>query len=534
MNILIADDDKISRMLLRRQLEKLGYDVIAAKDGNEAWKLFKANDFSLVISDWMMPGLSGIEFVQKLRRKKQKDYVYFILLTAKQSTEDLIEGLDAGADDFIRKPFHKEELRVRVMSGERIINLERSLKNQNERLVKLNQAMLMDLQAASRVQQSLLPKSLPEGTDYNFDYIYKPCTQLGGDTLNILRLNETKIAINLTDVSGHGVSAALLAFSLSRILSLDEHNSILFHPKNTKTNEREIRTPLEVIQVLNQSFAIEDLENQYFTIIYGILDLEKNTFSYVSAGHPGILFIDGKGRPEIFHSTGLAVGFCKDCPNNENTLYLDDGAKIYLYSDGINEASDQNSKYFGHQKILSVLRSQNDNKLKSRLENIIESAARFQDNPEFGDDISIIGFERKEKCAYSVNRKDNNLQIKLKSELSLVNNAIEDIIKFVNEYPLNISKFNLNLVCREAINNAIIHGNKNNTDKNVFIKITLTFKSLIIEIMDEGSGFDWKKIKKKEFTGFQENGMGMVIMTQNGFNPTYNKAGNILTLTYNI
>ncbi len=394
MRILIADDDKISRTLLQKQLEKLGYHVTAAQDGEEAWEQAHNNDFSMIISDWMMPGLNGIEFVKKLRRKRRGDYVYFILLTAKQTTEDLIEGLESGADDFIRKPFHKEELRVRVMSGERIVNLERSLKTQNTRLTSLNQEMLKDLRSAARIQQSLLPRQLPRSEHFSFSFTYMPSEELGGDTLNILQIDEHRIAMYLVDVSGHGVSAAMLAFSLSRMLSLDENHSVLFRSGNNgDAADDRIRSPREVIRVLNQSFAVEEIENQYFTIVYGIYDLRDSSFRFVSAGHPGILHITDTNHPELYHASGLAIGFCRDCVYEETVLEMKPGARLYLYSDGINEAAGATREYFGHQRVLSVLCAHKDDDITRATKNLIETAQNWQKRHRFNDDISVIAME---------------------------------------------------------------------------------------------------------------------------------------------
>lgn len=134
MKVLIADDDPVSRRLLQSDLLKWGYEVTVASDGTEAWRLFQEGDFSLVISDWMMPGLDGPELIQQIRACSKPNYVYTILLTAMSHKEDLVQGMEAGADDFVSKPFDRNELHVRLRAGERIIKLEQALKEQNQAL----------------------------------------------------------------------------------------------------------------------------------------------------------------------------------------------------------------------------------------------------------------------------------------------------------------------------------------------------------------------------------------------------------------
>ena len=130
MKVLIAEDDLVSSRLLETYLDKWGYDVLATGDGNEAWEAIQDPEApSLVISDWMMPNMDGLALCRKIRQMKRSGYVYFIILTTKVRKEDLIEGLEAGADDFLTKPFNKDELRYRVKIGERIIELERRILN---------------------------------------------------------------------------------------------------------------------------------------------------------------------------------------------------------------------------------------------------------------------------------------------------------------------------------------------------------------------------------------------------------------------
>lgn len=125
MKILIAEDDPVSRRLLETFLGKWGYDVVVTFDGNEAWEVLQNPEApNLVISDWMMPGMDGLELCRKIREMKKSGYTYFIILTAKERKEDVVKGLEAGADDFLIKPFHQEELKYRVQIGERIIELE--------------------------------------------------------------------------------------------------------------------------------------------------------------------------------------------------------------------------------------------------------------------------------------------------------------------------------------------------------------------------------------------------------------------------
>jgi DNA-binding response OmpR family regulator len=134
MKILIAEDEKISRRILEMTLTKAGYDAVAVEDGVKALESIQKDVPDLLITDWMMPELDGLELCRRIRTLNLTSYVYIIVLTALTQKEKIIEGLDAGADDYITKPFERTELLARVRAGERVIQLERSLRQKNKEL----------------------------------------------------------------------------------------------------------------------------------------------------------------------------------------------------------------------------------------------------------------------------------------------------------------------------------------------------------------------------------------------------------------
>src|SRR5215467_15878060 len=124
MKVLIAEDDLDSRELLGWILEKLGYQVVATSNGKEAWNVFRRGRFRLVISDVLMPEIDGLELCRKIRLHKQSKYTYFIMITALIGKKDYLEGMEAGADDFVTKPFDPDELKARLRVAERIISFQ--------------------------------------------------------------------------------------------------------------------------------------------------------------------------------------------------------------------------------------------------------------------------------------------------------------------------------------------------------------------------------------------------------------------------
>jgi signal transduction histidine kinase len=152
MNVLLVDDDPVSRRLMQGLLSKWGHTVATAADGAEGWRLFGAGDFPIVISDWIMPEVDGVELIRRIRGCVRPSYVYTILVTARSQRADLIAGLDAGADEFVSKPLDVEELRVRVRAAERILRLERTLAEQNQALRQTQAALVQSAKLAGLVQ----------------------------------------------------------------------------------------------------------------------------------------------------------------------------------------------------------------------------------------------------------------------------------------------------------------------------------------------------------------------------------------------
>lgn len=128
MTILIVEDDTVSRLLLSTTLKKLGYDVIATENGRDAWGVFQQEHVSVIISDWMMPDIDGLSLCRMIRTEDRTRYTYIILLTALGGKGSYLEGMSAGADDFITKPFDKDQLAARLRVAERVLRLQSEVK----------------------------------------------------------------------------------------------------------------------------------------------------------------------------------------------------------------------------------------------------------------------------------------------------------------------------------------------------------------------------------------------------------------------
>ena len=155
MRILIAEDDKDSRELLKRILLKQDYEVMAANDGLVAWDIFQREDIRLVITDWLMPQMGGLELCKKIRNTETPGYVYIIVVTSKEEKKDIVRAMDVGADDYVTKPYDKGELLARVRSGQRILSLEQELSDRN-------QDLFAEKEKSERLLLSIFPKAIAD------------------------------------------------------------------------------------------------------------------------------------------------------------------------------------------------------------------------------------------------------------------------------------------------------------------------------------------------------------------------------------
>ena len=393
MKILIAEDERISRRKLQRQLEEMGYEVAAAADGQEAWGQFRAELTPIVICDWEMPELDGLELVRRIRATGNANYVYIVMLTGKSEKQDIVDGMEAGADDFITKPFDRNELRVRLNAGERIIRLERELAERNRKLSDANERMSRDLDAAARVQQSLLPTSNPDTSRVNFAWQYLPCDELAGDFLNFFALDANHVAAFVVDVSGHGVASSLLAVTIGRLLTPQVSASSLLVQEDERSGSIRVVPPVEVAYELNRRFPMEEQNGLYFTMLYGVLNLQSLEFRFVSAGHDPVVHVPFGTEPKLVQSDGMAIGWFNDTEYDETVIQLRVGDRLYLYSDGVPEALDGEMNQFTMSRMVDEIRRSQSQSLGGSVTDLLDLVKQWSAKNGPMDDVSILGLE---------------------------------------------------------------------------------------------------------------------------------------------
>jgi sigma-B regulation protein RsbU (phosphoserine phosphatase) len=408
--LLVVDDDEANRDMLSRRLERKGFSVAVAEDGSRAIELVRERPFDLVLLDVLMPGLSGLDVLRELRQEYPATELPVIMATALSESGDIVEALRLGANDYVSKPLDFPVVLARIQAQlslkdavDEVVRLERSLEQRNAeltganaRLAEANRRMERDLRAAARIQEAFLPRGEPRFPQARFAWHYRPCEELAGDGLNVFALDDRHAALYVFDVSGHGVASALLSVSLSRVLSPPSDPSSVLRPDAGGGGRvAPIGPPLppaEVAGRLNGMFPFDEATEQYFTMIYGILDVATGEFRYVSAGHPGVARVPASGTSRIIDTRGFPIGLA-DQPYEEQALTMAPGDRIYLYSDGIPEAMDADGRVFGGDRLLAAIDRARDVPIDRAVESLLGELGHWTGSTGLRDDVSLVAVE---------------------------------------------------------------------------------------------------------------------------------------------
>jgi sigma-B regulation protein RsbU (phosphoserine phosphatase) len=403
--ILVVDDNEANRDVLSRRLHRRGYVAVKAEDGPSALTALAAQPFDLVLLDVMMPGMSGLEVLTEIRKTKSPTELPVIMATAKDQSEDVVLALSLGANDYVTKPLDFAVVMARVQfqlmlrrSVQQVVQLQQTLGKQNDQLTEVNgrlsdayNRMSSDLEAAAQIQESFLPTNLPEIAGYQFAWAYQPCEHLAGDFLNVCPLDPDHLGLYVLDVSGHGVSAALLAVAAARALAAaPDPDSILIQPA-TADAPAHPTPPAEVADRLNQKFSWESNPGQFITIFYALLDIPARRLTYVSAGHPGAIVLHEDGSTDILNMSGLPIGVGR--PYQQTDVPLRSGDRVYLYSDGVPETMNSASELFGHDRLIDSLKQSAGVPLKESIDRLKAALEHWRGSDPVRDDVSVLAFQ---------------------------------------------------------------------------------------------------------------------------------------------
>ena len=394
--ILVVDDHPANIAAISATLSRGDdYRLLTASGGEEAISVASETVPDLILLDILMPpGIDGYETITRLKADPALREVPVIFLSSLQETGTKVKGLELGAVDFIVKPFQSNEVLARVETHLKIRKLQEELARHNELLEEANSRMKGDLEAAARVQRALLPASLPDAEGYEFGWSSRPCAELGGDSLDIFRIDDDTIGFYLLDVSGHGVPASLLAISATRSLAPRPDRSSLVTEPGASPGTQSVASPSEVAHRLNVMYPLDGDRNPHFmTMIYGLLQCSTGLVRYTCAGHPRPVVVRADGTAEVFHESDVPIGMLPDHEYQELTLRLDPGDRLYIHCDGCNEQVNAIGDQFGVRRFREAI-SGVDTPVRATVERVIERVVDWAGDGDVIDDLSMLGIGR--------------------------------------------------------------------------------------------------------------------------------------------
>lgn len=326
ITILLVDDDRIHSRILEARLKGQGYQVLIANSGESALEQARLSPPTLILCDWLMDGLDGLDVCRAIKQDPALEATHFILLTSRSRVEDRVIGLDCGADDFLSKPVDPDELLARVRSGIRLHQANERLKLLAEELRHQKERMDQELAEAAGYVRSLLPEEVRGAVVVDSRFL--PSHELGGDSFDYFWVDDDHFVMYLADASGHGLAAALPSISL--------HNQL-----RSRSLSVDLREPAEVLKALNSGFQMERQQGRYLTLWYGVYQPSSRTLRFASAGHPPALLWseDGESPASWLKGQGMALGLFEDATYITESHAVDHGACLLVYSDGLYEVA---------------------------------------------------------------------------------------------------------------------------------------------------------------------------------------------------
>ena len=377
--ILVVDDEPDLEPLMlqrmRRNIRRGQYTFVFARNGVQALdRLHAEDDIDMVVSDINMPEMDGLTLLQQI--PKVDPNIRSIIVSAYGDMENIRTAMNRGAFDFVTKPIDFRDLRVTIDRTLQHLMEWREALASRDQLVALQN----ELSVASKMQQSILPTHFPESAHYQIFANMEPARSVGGDFFDVVSLENERIGMTVADVSDKGVPAALFMMSTRTLIKGAAIGS---------------GGPGDVLREVN-NLLFEDNETEMFvTVLYAEYNPDTGEFVYASGGHDPPLLLKADGSSTNLPLTGgIALGLLSDLEYRQNSVFLEPGDTVVLYTDGVSEAMDSTEEQFGLERLRTALAADPGSDAEAANDVVFDAVSDFVGDNPASDDITCLTFRR--------------------------------------------------------------------------------------------------------------------------------------------
>ena len=373
--ILVVDDEPdlevLVRQRMRREIRTGKFVIEFAQNGLEALaKLEEQDHFDMVLSDINMPKMNGLELLERIPDVDAD--VKAVVVSAYGDMQNIRTAMNRGAFDFVTKPVDFGDLRVTIDRTLENSQIWREAMESRDNLVMLEN----ELNVARQMQISILPKTFPEGETFEVYAHMEAAKAVGGDFYDVQPLEQDAVGVAIADVSGKGVPAGLFMMS-SRILL-----------KGAAIGSGE---PGAVLETANGVLTADNAETMFVTVLYAVFDPRNSTYSYSNGGHDSPLVVHADGTSTLLpHTGGIALGVWQELPYPSNTVTLQKGDTVLLYTDGVTEAQDHTGEQFGLERMRDLFRGRPPTGAKAATDRVFKAVHEFAGAAPQFDDITCL------------------------------------------------------------------------------------------------------------------------------------------------
>src|SRR5688572_20419788 len=304
-------------MVLREAVEDLGHECVVAEDGTEGWEAFRQEEPEAVISDWLMPGMDGIDLCRMIREDADAAYTYFVMITSLDDGESALSGMRAGADDYLTKPFRPHDIEMRLIAAARVTAVHRRLRARTREIEA-------EVRTAAGVQRGLLPTTPPIVPGVILGGLSVPAAEVGGDYYDFLPTSDGAVILVIADVAGHSISSGLM-MAMARTVLREQATRGL--------------APNDALEAINAAMY-GDLVNAelFITFFYARYDPATGALTFANGGHNPPLLRRAEGTLEYLDADGAPIGVLAEVGFELGRTQLAAGDLLVMYTDGVVEA----------------------------------------------------------------------------------------------------------------------------------------------------------------------------------------------------